>query len=239
MSARRLTDAELNSIENKMQKLHQKVEDNKISIEEALEQAYAEKDLLKVTLDPNDISKLRQNTWQTVQDCISNFQNKRFEIERQAGPKFKATDALDISATKRVNDVKILIKKITLNGKMTLNKEEQFFSKDRKETVVSEEKYARIRLAMLNNYGKYIEKGHPKLDELWQMYNDKTISNYMEYARSMYRNEKRDSQIAEKIRQNLDNYSDKVLAQSVLNLLEPSIPEVEEKKASTKRKSRK
>ena len=215
-----------------------KIQNKETSPEEALNKAYAQRDLLRETLDRNDVSDLRKETWAKVQESIEVFKNEKFELDRTAGPKFKAGDHLDISATKRVNDAKKVIRQMTLNGKVALTKDEQFFNKDsdRNQKEVSQEKHARIVLAMLNNYGKYIEKDHPKLKELWQMYNDKTIVNYMEYAKSAFRNSTRDKQLADKVKINIENYSDKNLVQALLTLLEPAIPETKPEEGRRKRK---
>lgn len=232
MAIRQLTDSDLNAISSKMEALNLKVQNKEISPEEALKQAYAERDLLRETLDRTNVSDLRKDTWQVVQDSISVFSNEKYEMERAMGAKFKANDALDISAQKRVNDAKAVIRKMTLNGKKTLTKEEAHFSTDRNEREVNDEKHARIVLAMLNNYGKYIDKEHPKLKELWQMYNDKTISNYMEYAKSAYRTPNRDRMLAQKVKDNKANYSDAAQVQVLLTLLEPVLPETKEEPKS-------
>jgi hypothetical protein len=237
MSQRQLTDSELTAIQTKMEDLNLKIQKQEVTPDEALKQAYAERDLLRETLDRSNVTDLRRETWTVVQDSISVFSNAKYEAERSAGPKFKADTALDIGATKRCNDAEKVIRAITLNGKKTLTKEELLFSRDRNEKIVSDEKHGRIILAMLNNYGKYIDKDHPRLKKLWQMYNDKTISNYMEYAKSMYRNPNRDKQLIEKIKANQGNYSDSQMVVAVMTLLQgaSSIQDLEE--GSRKRKN--
>lgn len=231
MSQRQLTDSELMAMQQEMNDLLSKTRKQQVTPEEAFKIATSKRDLMRVTFDGN-ASDLRQDTWKTVGDAENIFRNMVFEAEKAAGPQFKATDDLDLGAESRVVNTKKVIRKMTLNGKVRLSEAEMLFNRDdnsRDNRTVSEEKYARILIAMLNNYGKYIDKDHQVMKDLWQMYNDKTISNYMEYAKGAIRNKNRDLGIAKKIRENLDSYSDKNQALAVLNLLEPIIPQQEKK----------
>jgi hypothetical protein len=235
MSLRQLTDSELMAMQQEMQALLSKTRKKEVTPEEAHRAATTHKDLMVKTFEGN-ASDLRQDTWNIVKDAETVFRNMVFEAERAAGPQFKATDELDLSAERRVIDAKKAIRRMTLNGKVDLTDAEMLFNKDenrgRNSYTVSEEKYSRILISMLNNYGKYIDKDHPIMKELWQMYNDKTVHNYMEYAKNATRNKNRDVGIADKIRSNLASYSDKNFALAVLNLLEPVVPQSkpEEKK---------
>ena len=221
---RQLSDSELKSIKSEMEELNFKVQSNKVSGGEALKEAYAKRDLLRETLDRNSVSDERKETWRVINDLVKVFSDISYEEERAAGPKFKAGDFLDASTMARVTEVKRLIRSMSLNGKKSLTREEERYA-EKGEKQVTDERHARIRLAMLNDYGKLIDKDHPVLKELWQMYNDKTISNYMKYAQSVERNQIRDAELVKKIKQNMTKYSDKNFVQAVLNLLEPKFPE--------------
>lgn len=226
MSQRQLTDSELMAMQQEMQNLLSKTRKKELTPEEAHRIAFNQKDLMVKTFDGN-ASDLRQDTWNTIKDAETVFRDMVFQAERAAGPQFKANDELDLSAERRVIDTKKAIRKMTLNGKVKLSDAEMLFNRDgsnRDNRIVSEEKYARILISMLNNYGKYIDKDHPAMQELWQMYNDKTVQNYMDYAKNATRNRNRDLGIAKKIRDNLGSYSDRNLALSVLNFLEPIVP---------------
>jgi hypothetical protein len=243
MSAQQLTDSQLTAIQAKMEDLNLKIGSKEVTPDEALKQAYAQRDLLRETFVQGEVSELRRSTWTVVQDSIEVFRTAKNEFDRAAGPEFPAEKNLNIGATKRVNDVLKMIRQMTLNGQVNLTREEAYFAGKKRngETYkegdrVSVEVQARAHLSMLNNFGKYIDKDHPKLKDAWQKYNDKTIANYMEYAKDLTkRSQVRDEGFISKIKQNMDKYSDKNFAQAVLNLLEPKMPPSEpEKKQENK-----
>lgn len=208
MTAKQLTDSELNAIQQEIETLNIRQQKGSVTAKEALDVAYAKRNELKETLDRTvEASPLRKATWKMVNDFIQVEKNVLFEEERSIPVKFPADADLDIEARKAVSDVSRMISKM--------------------ENTPESEGAVRDALAKLNNYGKYIDTEHKVLKDLRQKYMDKTAANYMEYAKGAFRNVRRDAELSAKIKKNFDDgkYSDAAFVQAILTLLEPRIPQ--------------
>jgi hypothetical protein len=229
-----LSKQELMEINSHLDEISLKQSQNVMSLEEAYAAAVADKQRLIDTFsktEPKD--DFRVSVWKKSNDLVKVFEAEKFEADRSKGCRFTKDSNLDIEARAKIADVKIVINKMTFNGTKKLNEDELRYAKDvkkrldkeGKETIVTDEQYALVRLSMLVDYGKYISSEHPEMTKLYHAYHDKCLSNYEDYAKGLLtsRSENRDAALASKISNNLaaSKYSDSNKAQAVINLLQP------------------
>lgn len=229
-TARQLSDSELNKIKSEMEELNEKVQTEEISYAEGHEVLSNIVKNLSETYDASNVSELRVKVWIEAREKLTMFgKNKRFE-EREAGYKFPAGTILASDDLKRVTEVKEVILRTKMDGFINLSDEEVRYAntgvdRSKQVTRVPQERYARLRIGMLGNFGTGIAPDHKEIQNLWKMYNKKIVANYLAYAKSMKRTDKRDSDIREKLKGLFNKDPSIPQIQAALNLLEPKFPE--------------
>lgn len=222
----KLTDSELNELRATNESISDRQQKGEITVDQALVEAKAVQARLSETFDRSiPSSPLRLKVWNENKILIKIFEGEKFDEDRLRDAKFPAGSILDIETRTKIQKTRVIINSMTLNGKKTPNREElgYFDGETNPDGSISDEKYALLRIAMLNDYGKFIDEDHTEMKKLRQAYHDRCLSNYEEYAKSQYRSTKRDQGIAKKITDNikLGKYSNEALAQAVVNMLQP------------------
>lgn len=229
----KLTDSELNELTTVNRSINDRQQKGEITIEQALVEAKAVYAKLAETFDPSiPVSPLRRLAWEQSNNLIEILEAEKFDEDRLRGLKFPAGSILDIEARTRIQETRVIVNSMTLNGKRRLGNDEfnSLSKKEREEAekekrIVTDERHALIRIAMLSDYGKYIDENHTEMKKLRQAYHDRCLSNYEDYAKSKYRSTTRDNSLANKVSENikLGKYSNEALAKAVVNMLQPVI----------------
>lgn len=235
MSQKHLTVSELNDIKTQIDSINAQQQTGEMSLEDALDQARAARKLMVDTLDRTleEQDPTRVKVWKEVNGLVSTLESEKFEEDRARGAKFGPDAVLDIEARTKIQEVKRLINSMTFNGRKKITREEARYLPDNVEIDdqgrVSDEEYCNARRAMLNDYGKYIDKDHKELVALRQRYHDKTLDNYGDFANdpSQQSKTKRRAALLKKVENGIKEkkYTDLGKAQAIANRLQPSMPE--------------